>query len=138
MALSSALSIVEISALLREMGEGELAERLEYLASDADLDPGEVPATAESARGFFDFFCSVQSKGNLGLGCSPEGQICAEWRFQDRRAVGVWFLDAELVRFSALGKDGEFVEIQERNRVADRFEVSEVLVREGIFSLVAV
>ena len=136
MALSSALSIPEISALLREMGEGELAERLDYLASDEDLDPEDVPATSESAQGFFEFFSSVQSEGNLGLGCSPEGQICAEWRFQDRRAVGIWFLDAELVRFSALGTDGEFVDIQERNRVADRCEVTKALVeiQQGLFN----
>ena len=35
----------DISRLLRGMGEGELAERLDYLASDADLEPGESPAT---------------------------------------------------------------------------------------------
>ena len=51
MALSSALSIVEISALLREMGEGELADRLEYLASEEDLDPGDVPATGGERSG---------------------------------------------------------------------------------------
>ena len=138
MAPSSAYSIAEISALLREMGKGELADRLDYLASDTDLDPGDVPATVESAQGFFEFFNAVQSDGKVVLGCSPEGVICAEWRFQDQRSVAIWFLDDIQARFSALGKDGEFVEIQERNWVADRFEVSEVLVREGIFSLVAV
>ena len=128
MALTSELTIAEISALLREMGEDELADRLDYLASDEDLEPGESPATDESARGFFDFFTSVKSDGKVGLGCSPEGVICAEWRFPDKRAVGVWFLDAESVRFSAIGKDGNFVDIKERNKIADRSGATRALV----------
>ena len=131
MALSSALSIAEISALLREMGESELADRLDYLASDADLDPGDVAATAESARGFFEFLTAVESDGKVALGCSPEGEICAEWRFQDQRAVGIWFLDALRVRFSAIGKDGRFVDIKERNKVAARSDVTRALVGVG-------
>ena len=135
MALTSASTIAEISILLREMGEGGLADRLDYLASDEDLDPGESPATDESARGFFEFFTSVESEGSIGLGCSPEGVICADWRFPDSRAVGVWFLDAERVRFSAIGKDGQFVDIEERNKVADRSRVTEALVetQQGLF-----
>lgn len=128
MALAPTTSIAEISALLRGMGEEELADRLDYLASDSDLEPGESPATAESARGFFEFFSSVESEGRVGLGCSPEGVICAEWRFQDKRAVGIWFLDAEQVRFSAMDKTGEFVDVKERNKVADRILVTEALV----------
>lgn len=128
MALTSASTIAEISALLREMGEVELADRLDYLASDEDLEPGESPATDESARGFFDFFTSVESEGKVGLGCSPEGVICAEWRFQDKRAVGIWFLDAERVRFSAIDKAGGFIDSKERNKIADRSEVTKALV----------
>lgn len=135
MALSSTSTIVEISSLFREMGEDDLADRLDYLASDEDLDPGESPATDESARGFFEFFTSVESEGNVGLGCSPEGVICAEWRFQDKRAVGIWFLDAERVRFSAIDKAGELVDIKQRNKIADRSEVTKALVeiRQELF-----
>ena len=136
MALSSATTIAEISALLREMDENKLADRLDYLASDEDLEQGESPATDESARGFFEFFTSVESEGQVGLGCSPEGVICAEWRFQDKRAVGVWFLDAERVRFSAIDKAGELVDIKERNKIADRSEVTKALVeiRQELFA----
>ena len=135
MALSSALSIVEISALLREMGEDELAARLDYLASDEDLEPGESPATAESARGFFEFFCSVESDSKVGLACSREGWISAEWRwFSDERRVGIWYLDAKKILFSALGKDGKFVEMEERNKITDRFMVTPKLVDAGLFS----
>ena len=135
MALSSALSIAEISALLREMDEGDLADRLDYLASEEDLEPEESPATDESARGFFEFFTAIESEGKVGLGCSPEGVICAEWRFQDQRAVGIWFLDAGRVLFSAIGKDGDFVDIKERNKIAERSEVTMALVeiQQGLF-----
>ena len=92
------------------------------------LDPGDVPATDESALGFLEFFTAVESEGKVGLGCSPEGVICAEWRFHDERAVGIWFLDTGRVRFSAIGKDGRFVDIKERNEVADRSEVTRALV----------
>ena len=102
MALTSASTIAEISALLLEMGEDELAARLDYLASDEDLDPGESPATDESARGFFEFFTSVESDSEVGLACSPEGWIVGEWRwFPDKRGASVWFLDDERVMFTA-------------------------------------
>lgn len=101
MTLAPTPTIAGISALLREMGENELAHRLDCLASDEDLEPGESPATDERARGFYEFFSKVESEGKVGLACSPKGEICAEWRFEDQRIVGIWFLDAERVRFSA-------------------------------------
>ena len=131
MALSSRTTIPEISALLREMGEAELAERLEYLSSEADLDPGESAATDASARGFFEFFNAVQSEGKVVLGCSPEGVICAEWRFQDQRSVAIWFLDANRARFSAITKDGRFVDVKQRNKIANRSEIATALVGVG-------
>ena len=136
MAIETTATVRDISRLLREMGEEELAERLDYLASDADLEPGESPATDESARGFFEFFTSVESESKVGLACSPEGVICAEWRFEDQRAVAVWFLDAERVRFSAIGKDGDFVDLKERNKIADRSKVTKALVeiRQELFA----
>ena len=135
MALSSTSTIVEISSLFREMGEDDLADRLDYLASDEDLDPGESPATDESARGFFEFFTNIKSDSKVGLACSREGWISAEWRwFSDERRVGIWFLDAEKILFSALGKDGKFVEIEERNKITDRCMVTPKLVDAGLFS----
>ena len=136
MALTSASTVADVSGFLRDMGEGELADRLDYLASGEDLEPGESAATDESARGFFEFFASVESDGKVGLGCSPEGVICAEWRFPDERAVGVWFLDAESVRFSAIGQDGNFVDIKERNKIVDRSSATRALVeiRQELFA----
>ena len=135
MALSSAHSIVDISALLRRMGEDELADRLDYLASDEDLDPGESPATDESARGFFDFFASVESDSKVGLACSPEGWIVGEWRwFSDKRGASIWFLGDEQVMFTANRKNGGFVAIGEQRNFATVTTLAKTLVEEGLFS----
>jgi hypothetical protein len=133
MALKPTSSIAEISGLLREMGEDSLAERLGYLASEEDLDPGESPATPESARGFFEFFASVESQGNIGLSCSPDGWLCAEWRISDKRVIGIWFLDADRMIFSATDDRGEFVEMKERNKVGKRSILTESLVERELF-----
>ena len=135
MTLADIATISDVSAYLREMGEGELADRVDYLASDADLEPGDVPATDESALGFLEFYTSVESDSKVGLACSPQGWISAEWRwFPDERRVGIWFLDAEKILFSALGKDGKFVEMEERNKITDRCMVTPKLVDAGLFS----
>jgi hypothetical protein len=136
MALSSKTTIAEISAMLQEMGEAELAERLEYLASEADLDPGESAATDASARGFFEFFTSLGCDSKVGLACSQEGWIVGEWRwFPDERRVGIWFIDSQRIRFSALDKNGDFVDIEERNKITERTVVTPKMVEKGLFYL---
>lgn len=130
----SVAAISEIAAGLRGMGECALADRLDYLASDEDLEPGECPATAESARGFFALFAAIESESPVGLGCSPEGWIVAEWRqFPDQRCVGIWFLDSDRVLFSGDDKDGELLIIEQRNQVAERSSVTRSLVEHGLF-----
>ena len=135
MALSSATTIAEISDLLRGMGECELADRLDYLASDEDLEPGESPATDQSARGFFEFFTSVASLSKVGLACSPEGWIVGEWRwFPDERGASIWFLDDERVMFTANKMTGEFVAIERQNNITTISILNRALVEEGLFS----
>lgn len=134
MALSSALSIAEISALLREMGEDELADRLDYLASDEDLDPGESPATDESARGFFELFASIECEGSVGLGSSYEGWVYAQWSFPDKRDLGVWFVDAEYVKYTARDKTGKRIDIEGSARTIERSRLMRGLVQKELFS----
>ena len=135
MALPSTSTIVEISALLREMGEDELADRLDYLASDEDLEPGESPATDESARGFFEFFTAVKCDSKVGLACSPEGCIVGEWRwFPDKRGVSIWFLDAERVGFTANRKNGDFVALDGQSNITTRSTLTASLIQEELFS----
>lgn len=134
MALTSASTVAEISALLLEMGEDELAARLDYLASDEDLDPGESPATDESAREFFEFFTSVESDSEVGLACSPEGWIVGEWRwFPDKRGASVWFLNDERVMFTANKKNHDFVAIEGLGNIITPSTLANILVQEGLF-----
>ncbi len=117
------------------MGEIELADRLDYLASDEDLEAGESPATAESAQGFFEFFTSVESDSKVGLACSPEGWVVGEWRwFHDKRGASIWFLDDERVKFTANKKSGEFVDIEGQKNITTISILNEALVGEGLFS----
>ena len=134
MTLTSTSTIAEISALLRDMGEDGLADRLEYLASDEDLDTGESPATDESARGFFEFFTGIKSESKVGLACSPEGWIVGEWQwYPDERSLTVWFLDSDRVGFVATNEKGEFVSREWNGKTASHSEVKAALAPEGLF-----
>ena len=134
MALSSALSIVEISSLLREMGEVKLADRLDYLASDEDLEPGESPITLESTQAFFELFVSVEYEGTVGLGSSHEGWVYAQWSFPDERALGVWFVDKEYVKYTARDKTGKHIDIEGSARTIDLSTLMHGLVQKELFS----
>ena len=135
MALASEFTIAEISALLRDMDEDALADRLDYLASEEELELGESPATDESARGFFEFFTSVESDSKVGLACSPEGWIVGEWRwFPDKRGASIWFLDDERVMFTANKRSGGFVAIEGQKNITTLAILNRVLVEEGLFS----
>ena len=127
-------TIDEICATLAALGYPELAQRIAYFASDADLDEGDVPVTLESAQGFWEFFNAVQSDGKLLTGCSSEGHICADWGFEDGRLVAIWFLDSQKVRFAASYAPGKWVEIDSGGEIGDRIKVTEKLVERGLFA----
>jgi len=111
-AIASLASVAEVCEVLRAWGYPELAERLAYLASEADLDDGDAPATLESARGLLAFFGAVESAdGKVDLGTSWDGTICADWRFPDDRIVAVWFVDHKQVRYTARKSDGQFIDL---------------------------
>lgn len=134
MTLSEIATISDVSAYLRETGETELADRVDYLASDEDLDPGDVPATDESALGFLEFYSGIQSDSIVGLACSPEGWIVGEWQwYPDERTLTVWFMDAERVAFVATNKKGEFVARQWNGNTTSHSELKAVLEPEGLF-----
>ena len=127
-------TVGDVVGFLQDMGEDGLADRLDYLTSDADLDVGECSATDESARGFWALFCRVESDSEVGLGCSPEGWVVGEWRwFADERGASVWFLDADRVMFSATKTDGEFVAIEGQGNVTSIATLTQTLVDEGLF-----
>ena len=121
-----------VCEVLRSWGEHSLADRIAYFASDEDLEAGDVPLTPESARGFLAFFKAVKSDGRVSLTCSPEGWLCAVWRFPDERRASVWFLDDHRVMFAATDTAGNFVELDNRNEVGDYREVMAKLVQAGL------
>lgn len=133
--LPPAHPVAAICQSLHRWGAGEVAERLAYLASAADLAEGEAPATADSARAFRDFFVRVQSQSDavLNLTCAPEGWLCAEWDFADGRSVCLWFLDAARVMFVAQDCNGDFVALDGDNEIGPRGEITEKLIEAGLF-----
>ncbi len=126
-------TVAAVCDVLRGWGRPDLADRIAYFASDADLDDGDVPATLASALGFLAFFGAVESEGKVELGCSPEGWICAEWDFPDSRDAGLWFLDSQRVMFSATNRDGKFIDIRGGDKITTRLVILRRLAAEGLF-----
>ena len=124
----------DVCNVLRSWGEYALADRIAYFASDADLEDEDIPATLESVRGFLTFFGQVKSDGRISLTCSPEGWLCAVWRFSDERRASLWFLDSNRVMFSATDAAGNFIEIDGGGEVGSSRKVMAKLVQAGLFT----
>lgn len=131
-AITGLASVAEVCEVLRAWGYPELAERLAYFASDADLDNGDVPLTLESARGFLAFFGDVESEGQVDLTCSQEGWLCAGLRFEDQRNAALWFMDADKVMFTATNRDGKFVNIRGGSKTTTTKTIMRKLAVEGL------
>ena len=128
-AIANLATIAEVCDVLRAWGYPKLADRLTYLASEEDLDDGDRPATLESARGFLAFFGAVESaEGKLGLACSWEGWLCAEWRFTDRRLVSILFTDQDIIHYAARKSDDCFIDINNGSEVGNRSYITAKLV----------
>ena len=129
-ALAAIPTIAGVCAVLRGWGRPDLADRIAYFASDADLDDGDVPVTLDSALGFLAFFGAVESAdGKVDLGCSPEGWLCAVWRFPDPRRISLWFVDCDTVMFAIRKADGRFVlDLNNGNETASRAYITTKLL----------
>ena len=129
-ALAAIPSIAGVCAVLRGWGRPDLADRIAYFASDADLDDGDVPVTLDSALGFLAFFGAVESAdGTVDLGCSPEGWICAVWRFPDLRRISLWFVDGDTVMFAVRKANGRFVlDLNNGSEIAGRAYITAQLL----------
>ena len=125
-------TVDDVCGVLRAIGRGDLASRIEYFASEEDLDDGGFRLTAESAIGFLSTLNILASDAKVQLTCSPEGQLCASWRFADKRGASLWFLDRKHVRYVAIDANGEFVDI-DGDEIGDRQTVLAKLVEAGIF-----
>ena len=121
-----------VRSYLYLMNEEGLGDRIAYLSSDADLEEGDMPLTADSAVDFFDFFRSVESKGQITLSCSPEGWLSASWRFPDKRGASLWFAGNSKVMFAATDKDGHFIVAEDGGEWDALFSVAAKLVDAGL------
>ena len=126
-------TITQICAALTEQGHPDLAKRIAYFASDEDLEEGEAPVTLESALGFWEFFSQLESDTRAALGCSAEGVICADWRFDDLRITAIWFLDKEKVRFAARQGNGQWLDLHDSGDTCLLAELTAKLVEAGLF-----
>ena len=128
-AIAGLSSIAEACDVLRAWGHPNLADRLAYLASDEDLDDGDRPATLESARGFLAFFGAVESaEGDIALTTSPDGWICADWRFPDDRIVAMWFINSGQVDYAARKAGGHFIDLDQKEAVSSLEQTTKRLV----------
>ena len=126
--------ISDVCEVLHIWGEHDLAGRIAYFASDEDLEDGDIPVTPEITKGFLSFFGSVKSEGRVSLTCSPEGWLCAVWRFPDNRRASLWFLDTNRVMFAATNADGDFIEIDGGGEVGNARVVMEKLIQAGLLT----
>ena len=127
-------TIAEICAALEQQGHPDLARRIAYFASDEDLEEGDAPVTLESVLGFWEFFQAVESDTRVELGCSTEGVICADWRFDDLRITAIWFLDREKVRFAAREGNGQWLDLDDSGDTGLLAELAAKLVEAGLFA----
>ena len=132
-AIASLATIAEACDVLHAWGHPDIADRLAYFASDADLEDGDVPLTLESAQGFLAFFGAVANDGQIRITCTQEGWLCAEWEFDDKRDAGLWFLDADRIMFTATDRSGKFIDISGGSNIAPRKVITKKLASEGIF-----
>lgn len=132
--VSHLLTADDVCGLLRNLGENALADRIAYFASDEDLSEGDIPVTAESARGFLSFWGRARSvDGRISLTCSQEGWICAEWSFPDLRGASLWFLNDDQIMFAATDASGNFIEVGLGSEVVSCDVVTTKLVEAGLF-----
>lgn len=126
-------TIEEVCAALTEGGHPDLARRIAYFASAEDLEDGDAPVTPESVLGFWEFFRAVESDTRVEIGCSIEGRICADWRFDDERIVAIWFLDCEKARFAARDSNGQWVRLDAGGNAGLLVDLAPKLVEAGLF-----
>ena len=84
---------------LREIEANKTADRIEYLASEENIDDGgDIPAIA-SIDTFVTFYVDNIDLGEPILGTTPNAELQAVWVFSDGRRFVAEFLPDDTVRF---------------------------------------
>ena len=95
-----------VCSYLRNRGFPILSERIQYYSTDEDLEEDDVPLTLESLQGFFTFFSTVKEITPIHITCSPEGWICATWKFHDTRRIVLWFVNSTMAMYGINSGNG--------------------------------
>ena len=125
--------VAQVSEWLRRWHEDKLAERIEYFASDQDLEDDEVALRVDSAKDFLSFLNLVHTTAHISLTCSPEGWLCASWKFSDDRRATLWFRGSRQIAVVAIDPAGEYVDLEDGKEIGPLDEVVLKLVEAGLF-----
>ena len=84
---------------LRKEGERKVADRVEYLTSEDNVeDGGDIPVTSTVAS-FVKFYFDNPDLGQPLLGVTPTAELQAVWKLSGRRRLVVEFQDKDIVRY---------------------------------------
>ena len=91
--------LYQVIRLLRRAEEQRVADRIEYLTSEENVeDGGDIPKTASIAS-FVSLYLDNTYLGQPCLGTTPNGYLQALWEFSDRRRLIAEFLDDDMVKY---------------------------------------
>lgn len=127
-------AITNICDVLRQWEYRDLANRVEYLASQYSADNNNPSLDLGSLRGFLMILGNIQSTLGINLTATSEGLIAAEWQFTDNRRATVTFLDVDHVKVDATRADGDPVRIRNSaTRVSRQIAINR-LIEQGLFT----
>ena len=128
-------AIRSVCDVLRQWGYHALAERVEYLSSDAVTASGNPLPDLGSLKGFLMVLGAYQSDGSVLLTTAPDGMLVAEWSFSDNRSATLTFLDVDHGRFDATDIDGSAIQIRNGAMRAHRQIIGNALLEHGLFAI---
>ena len=117
---------------LRDIEAHKTAARIEFLASEENIEDGEdIPAIA-SIVSFVTFYVDNFDLGEPLLGTTPKGELQAVWAFSDCRRLVAEFLADDTVRYvyrrtGDLGSSKLFVTSrQHRHQIRNQLEAASI------------
>lgn len=128
-------AIRSVCDVLCQWGYHALAERVEYLSSDAVTASGNPAPDLSSLKGFLMVLGAYQSDGTVSLTTAPDGMLVAEWSFSDNRSATLTFLDVDYGTVNATDADGNAIQIRNGVKGARRQVIGAALLERGLFTV---
>ena len=126
-------AIRSVCDVLRQWGHHALAERVEYLASDAVTANGNPLPDLGSLKGFLMVLGAYQSDGSVSISAA-DGMIIGEWSFSDSRSATLTFLDVDHATVDATDADGKAIQIRNGATRANRQVIGNALLEHDLFT----